>query len=202
MDSILKGNYSYRAAASPLLHELIFNVTKSIEIEPNVSLYERWLENDINSDKTVPNLSPHMGSGSDHAAFQQKIGIPCIDQNMVRKKNDPLFIDTELTTYPLYHTGYDKFKLIDEFLDRSFKTTSLITLVISELIRNLATSTILPFNCNDYAKHLRIEFKKLKLIYEKDFPATDLLVLDYAISNFTRAASTFHSRLNSIDTTE
>ncbi len=61
------------------------------------------------------------------------------------KKNDPLFIDTEFTTYPLYHTGYDKFKLINEFLDHNFliQNNCLITSVISELIRNLASSTIL-----------------------------------------------------------
>lgn len=67
MDSILKGNYSYRAVSSPLLFDLIFNVTKSIDIEPNESVYDRWLKNDPNSDGTAPNISPHMGAGSDFA---------------------------------------------------------------------------------------------------------------------------------------
>lgn len=125
--------------------------------------------------------------------------MPCIEQNMVRNKKNPLFLNTELTTYPLYHTGYDKFQLVDRFLDQSFKTTSLITLVISEYIRQLSGSTILPFNCNSYAKQLSIEFNTLLQVYAKSFPVDDLNILNYAIGNFTKAASEFHMRIDGID---
>ncbi len=54
MDSILKGNYSYRALASPLLFNLVFNVTKSIQITHNETVFDRWLKNDPNSDFTAP----------------------------------------------------------------------------------------------------------------------------------------------------
>lgn len=199
MDSILKGNYSYRAVASPLLFELLFNVTKSIEIAPGESVFNRWIKNAPNADNTAPNIKPHMGSGSDHAGFQQQIGLPCIEQNMVRNKDNVLFINTELTTYPLYHSGYDTFKLVSEFLDPTFETTALITLIISELSRQLSDSVFLPFNVNDYAVEMMKELDKLKVIYQADFPVSDLLIMEYAIGNFTQVAKDFHNRLDKID---
>lgn len=65
MDSILKGNFSYIAKSSPLLFDLIFQVTKSIDFNEKQTVYDRWFENDPNEDNTAPNISPHMGAGSD-----------------------------------------------------------------------------------------------------------------------------------------
>ena len=118
---------------------------------------------------------------------------------MVRNKKNPLFINTELTTYPLYHTGYDTFKLIDSFMDSEFKALSIITLVIAELTRQLSDSLILPFNVNEYAKQLQIQLDTFKIQFTKDFPVEDLLPLQMAISNFTKIASDFSKRIESID---
>jgi N-acetylated-alpha-linked acidic dipeptidase len=143
-----------------------------------------------------------MGSGSDFSAFQQKIGIPCIDHLMVRNKRDPLFDNTEITTYPLYHTKFDTFRLVNEIMDKGFKKITLMTLIASELTRQLSDSTLLPFNTIDYAKQLSIEFKTLQQLYKKEMPdsnLTELNIINYAIGNFTFAANEFHKRLNTID---
>lgn len=132
-------------------------------------------------------------------AFQQKIGVPCIDQLMVRDKKNPLFINTELTTYPLYHTGFDTFKLVSSFMDSQFKALSTITLVIAELTRQLSDSLILPFNVNEYAKQLQIQLDTFRILYTKDFPVEDLQPLEMAISNFTKAASGFTKRIETLD---
>jgi hypothetical protein len=196
----MKGNYSYRALASPLLFELVYNVTKLIDIEPGESVFSRWTKNAPNADKTAPAISPYLGSGSDFIGFQQTIGIPCIEQQMVRNVNNPLFINTEIGTYPLYHTAYDTFKLVSEILDPQFNTTAVITLVITEISRQIADSVILPYNVNDYAKEMDKEMEKLKKIYMKDFPVSDLLKMEHALGNFTQAAKEFHNRLNKVDT--
>ena len=204
MDSIIKGNYSYRAIASPLLFQLILNVTKSVHIDENSTetVFDRWLKNEPNSDRTQPLISPYMGSGSDFSSFQQKVGLPCIDQLFVRNAKDPLFRNTELTTYPLYHTKYDSFELVSQLLDKGFKKIGLMALIVGEMTRQLADSAILPFNCNDYAKQFKIEYKNLEKAFKVAFPASklsEILMIDFAIKNFTRAASLFHNRLSCVD---
>ena len=76
------GNYSYQALASPLLHDLMYDVTKHIYIENDVTVYDRWY---VNEPKGLnPNIISHIGSGSDHSNFLQRAGIPCIDNRIVR----------------------------------------------------------------------------------------------------------------------
>lgn len=74
--------------------------------------------------------------------------------------------------------------------------------IVAETALNLSSSTILPFNCNSYAEQLRNEFEKMStpenLAYLNSIDV-NLDYLDYAIKNFTRVASEFHNRLNSID---
>ena len=45
------GNYSYEAKASPLLHELIYDITRSINMHDNETVYERWAKNDADKDE-------------------------------------------------------------------------------------------------------------------------------------------------------
>jgi hypothetical protein len=65
---------------------------------------------------------------------------------------------------------------------------------------------ILPFNCNDYAKQLRIEFDTLLKYYQTQLPESnsksELKIMDYAIKNFTIAAELFHKRLERLDKTK
>lgn len=50
----IEGNFSYRALASPILHNLILDVTQSVRQTANESAFDRWLKNDPNSDKSAP----------------------------------------------------------------------------------------------------------------------------------------------------
>jgi hypothetical protein len=47
------GNYSYEAKASPLLHDLIYDVTQSIQMMDGSgeTVYERWVKNDADKDQ-------------------------------------------------------------------------------------------------------------------------------------------------------
>lgn len=86
LDVSIYGNYSYEASASPLLFDMLYNVTKLININENTTVYDRWLQNNPDSTNEFPSINPFLGSGSDHMAFLQRAGIPCIDQKFGRKK--------------------------------------------------------------------------------------------------------------------
>ena len=55
LDTILQGNYSFEAAASPLLFDLVFNVTKMVKLtnSSNETVYDRWLKNNPNQMKII-----------------------------------------------------------------------------------------------------------------------------------------------------
>jgi hypothetical protein len=55
LDSSVIGNFSYLARASPLLFDLIINVTKSIKVENSEkTVYDNWIANSPNSEGTGP----------------------------------------------------------------------------------------------------------------------------------------------------
>lgn len=81
-----KGNFSYLALSSPLLYDLIYDVTKAIKQTPDETIFDRWVRNDPNSTPKGPKISPYLGSGSDHMPFLQRLGIPCVDQIFVRDR--------------------------------------------------------------------------------------------------------------------
>ncbi len=80
----MSGNFSYDAKASPLLHNMLYDVARSIKIDETVTVFDRWLENNPNEAKTMPKINSLMGSNSDHAPFLQRAGVACIDHRFVR----------------------------------------------------------------------------------------------------------------------
>ena len=56
-----------------------------------------------------------LGSGSDFDPFITKIGVPCVDGHY---RFDP---NSGLSSYPLYHSVYETFHLVDEIMDPGFK---------------------------------------------------------------------------------
>ena len=76
------GNYSYEAKASPLVHNILYSITKDIDFD-NTTIFNRWLDNKPNIDKTLPKINSLMGSNSDHTLMLQRAGIPCIDHRFV-----------------------------------------------------------------------------------------------------------------------
>ena len=77
----------------------------------------------------------------------------------------------------------------------------MLTITMTEVIRQLSEGLLLPFNCVTYAKDLEYEYSNFEKTYQADFEAfqIDLNPLRWAISNFTKSATEFHKRLDSID---
>jgi hypothetical protein len=96
----------------------MYEVTKKVKMTDKLTVFDRWLYNQPNGD--LPYIESNVGSGSDHTNFLQRAGLPCIDQRMIRSRDDPLN-RYNAEAYPLYHTAYETFDLIQKFIDPDFK---------------------------------------------------------------------------------
>lgn len=198
-DNAIQGNFSYEAKASPQLHQLLFEVTKNIQYNKKLSIFDRWLENNPNENYTHPKISSNMGSGSDHAVFLQKLGVPCIDQKFVRNKKDEKF--KNIIGYPLYHTSYETFKLVEHYMDPEYFGLTSITKVISETTRVLSDSSILPFDLENYYQDIKNQIR----VFDKQYSLTlkklniTLNNLQESIENLENVVKNFNQRLKNID---
>lgn len=61
------------------------------------------------------NRIPILGSGSDFAPFVTKLGVTCADLRYVYDRS------LGMSSYPLYHTVYETFHLMETFIDPDFK---------------------------------------------------------------------------------
>ncbi|CAF0930021.1 unnamed protein product [Brachionus calyciflorus] len=204
IDTMIKGNYSYRAYASPVLFDFIFEVAKNIKQTSNETVFDRWLKNDPNSDKTEPKVSPYLGSGSDHMSFLQKVGVPCVEQYFARDKTNKYFKNMDSSSYPTYHSSYETFRLIDEILDPKFETFRMVGVIVAELLRRLSEHLILPFNVERFSKELKSEYTSFEREYKQDLLELNIKLdqLEYSIQNLTKVSADFTKRLKSIDKTK
>lgn len=56
--------------------------------------------------------------------------------------------------YPLYHTIYETFDAVKNFIDPDFSFHKCMSLFLSELAYSLSKSIMIPFNTHDYASRL------------------------------------------------
>jgi hypothetical protein len=54
LDVAVQGNYSFTTHASPLIHDVIYNVTKKIKQTNNETVYDRWMKFAPNKNNTKP----------------------------------------------------------------------------------------------------------------------------------------------------
>ena len=59
------------------------------------------------------------------------------------------------SSYPVYHSVYETFEIVDKFYDPSFKRLRAVAQVRGGLIFLLADSQLLPLDVNQYADSLR-----------------------------------------------
>ncbi len=68
LDVSIYGNYSYEAQASPLLFDMLYDVTKLVNVSEEKSVYDRWLENDPRQGEKLPKFE-HFSFGSNLLKF-------------------------------------------------------------------------------------------------------------------------------------
>eukprot|EP00057_Strongylocentrotus_purpuratus_P011968 XP_011666442.1 PREDICTED: putative N-acetylated-alpha-linked acidic dipeptidase [Strongylocentrotus purpuratus] len=151
IDSAVVGNFTFGARATPLLQQAVWDAAKKVpdgETQER-SAYDVWLER-VPDPRTGTPFTAGIGSGSDYAPFMHRIGVPSTDLLYVYD-----FIRLGLSSYPVYHSVYETFYYVKNFLDRNFWRHLTVARVYLELSRDLADSVILPFGCADYAAKLQ-----------------------------------------------
>uniref|UniRef100_A0A4W3IN96 Glutamate carboxypeptidase 2 n=1 Tax=Callorhinchus milii TaxID=7868 RepID=A0A4W3IN96_CALMI len=204
-DSAIEGNYTLRVDCTPLLYQLVYNITKEVSNPDDgyekKSLYQSWYEKDpwlVHSD--APRIRK-LGSGSDFEAYFQRLGIASGRVRYTKNKNTATY-----SSYPVYHSIYETFELVERFYDPSFRKLLTVAQIRGGLVYEIADSTIIPFDCRDYAKALKhyadvIYDQAQKYQLHLDKHQVSFASLFSAVENFTRVAKDFHKRLETIDIT-
>ncbi|XP_039110157.1 N-acetylated-alpha-linked acidic dipeptidase 2 isoform X3 [Hyaena hyaena] len=202
-DSSIEGNYTLRVDCTPLLYQLVYKLTKEISSPDDgfegKSLYESWLEKDPSSEnKDFPRINK-LGSGSDFEAYFQRLGIASGRARYTKNRKTDKY-----SSYPVYHTIYETFELVQNFYDPTFKKQLSVAQLRGALVYELADSNIIPFNIEDYAKALKNYATSIYNLSKKhDQELRDHGVsfdsLFSAVKNFSDAASDFHRRLTEVD---
>uniref|UniRef100_A0A8C5RKZ4 glutamate carboxypeptidase II n=1 Tax=Laticauda laticaudata TaxID=8630 RepID=A0A8C5RKZ4_LATLA len=154
-DSSIEGNYTLRVDCTPLLNQLVYNLTKEVsspdEGYEGKSLYESWLEKDPSSENNQRPRINKLGSGSDFEAFFQRLGIASGRVRYTKNRK----VD-KYSSYPVYHTTYETFELVKRFYDPSFQKQFTVAQIRAGLVYELSDSPLLPLRCQDYAEALRL----------------------------------------------
>ncbi|KAM4859042.1 N-acetylated-alpha-linked acidic dipeptidase 2 isoform 2-T3 [Thomomys bottae] len=202
-DSSIEGNYTIRIDCTPLLYQLVYKLTKEISSPDDgfesKSLYESWLEKDPSPEnKDHPRINK-LGSGSDFEAYFQRLGIASGRARYTKNRRTEKY-----SNYPMYHTIYETFELVENFYDPSFKKQLSVAQLRGALVYELADSTIIPFNIQDYANTLKTYSESIFNLSKKygqqlTENGVSFDPLFSAVKNFSEAASDFHRRLKQVD---
>ncbi|XP_013811419.1 N-acetylated-alpha-linked acidic dipeptidase 2-like [Apteryx mantelli] len=202
-DSSIEGNYTLRVDCTPLLYKLVYNLTKEIsspdEGYESKSLYESWLEKDpATENNSYPRINK-LGSGSDFEAYFQRLGIASGRVRYTKNRKADKF-----SNYPVYHTVYETFELVEKFYDPTFRKQLTIAQLRGRLVYELADSYVIPFDCRDYGEALKgysNRIYKLAKKYEEQLKTYEISFdsLFSAVANFSKAATEFHRRLEQAD---
>ncbi|KAI8481399.1 hypothetical protein Bbelb_408920 [Branchiostoma belcheri] len=147
LDGAVMGNYSFYAEASPLLQKVVQDASKTVRDPHGVfSVYDEWAERfPAGPDAQTPKVDL-LGAGSDYAAFLLQAGVPSLD---LQYTLDPSF---NLSFYPVYHTVYDNYYYVKNFIDPDMSYHRAVTQVLGNTLLRLSDSTLLPFSLGGYAK--------------------------------------------------
>ncbi|XP_058162148.1 N-acetylated-alpha-linked acidic dipeptidase 2 isoform X2 [Dasypus novemcinctus] len=202
-DSAIEGNYTLRVDCTPLLYQLVYRLTKEISSPDDgfetKSLYESWLVKDPSPEnKNFPRINK-LGSGSDFEAFFQRLGIASGRARYTKNRKTDKY-----SNYPVYHTIYETFELVEKFYDPTFKKLLSVAQLRGAMVYELADSKIIPFNIQDYAKALKnyaISIDNLSKKHDRQLRdhGVSFDSLFSAVKNFSGAASDFHKRLTQVD---
>ncbi|XP_035752991.1 putative N-acetylated-alpha-linked acidic dipeptidase [Egretta garzetta] len=202
-DSSVEGNYTLRVDCTPLMYRLVYSLTKEIpspdEGFEGKSLYESWYKKNPSREyKEVPRINK-LGSGNDFEVFFQRLGIASGRARYSKNWNVEKY-----SSYPVYHSVYETYEIVERFYDPTFKNHLTVAQVRGGLVFELANSVVLPFDCRDYASAVS---NYAEIIYNLSRNHEDKLAtynvsfdtLFSAVKNFTEVAASFHERLQQID---
>ena len=138
----------FTAAASPLLNDLLYNVTSVVpspaanKTHPNLTIADTW-DHKIRT----------MGSGSDFTAFQDFAGISSLDIGFGAGPKDPVYH---------YHSNYDSFHWMDSIGDKTWQYHTTIAKIWALLAAKLSESPVVPLSATSYTTGLQFYIESVK----------------------------------------
>ncbi|EPQ15846.1 Glutamate carboxypeptidase 2 [Myotis brandtii] len=202
-DSSIEGNYTLRVDCTPLMYSLVYNLTKELQSPDEGfegrSLYESWNKKSPSPELIgMPRISK-LGSGNDFEVFFQRLGIAS-----GRARYTKNLAINKFSSYPLYHSVYETYELVEKFYDPTFKYHHAVAQVRGGMVFELSNSIVLPFDCRDYAIVLRKYADKIYNISMKHPQEMKTYSVSFdplfsAVKNFTEIASKFSERLQDLD---
>ncbi|XP_028320694.1 N-acetylated-alpha-linked acidic dipeptidase 2 [Gouania willdenowi] len=205
-DSAIEGMYTLRVDCTPSLHTLVYDLTKQIDSpekgEEGVSLYESWHKRDNwTNDRDAPRISK-LGSGSDFEAYFIRLGIAAGRARYTKNKKVERY-----SSYPVYHSVYETFEIVEKFYDPSFRRLRAVAQVRGGLVFQLAASQLLPLDASQYADSLRKYAQSIAQLAQRNPDQMEMYGVSFdslfsAVQNFTDAARGFHERLQNINTAD
>uniref|UniRef100_A0AAZ3SVN2 Aminopeptidase NAALADL1 n=1 Tax=Oncorhynchus tshawytscha TaxID=74940 RepID=A0AAZ3SVN2_ONCTS len=198
-DSAIEGMYTLRIDCTPSLHTLVYDITKQVNLN---QLSINCLFQDYTVARCFPGSSVVLGSGSDFEAYFIRLGIAAGRARYTKNRKTERY-----SSYPVYHSVYETFELVERFYDPSFRKLRAVAQVRGGLIFLLADSQLLPLDASQYAGSLTKYAHTIAQLGQKH---PDALVkygvsfdsLFSAVENFTVAARDFHERLTTLDRTD
>ncbi|KAM5182662.1 LOW QUALITY PROTEIN: putative N-acetylated-alpha-linked acidic dipeptidase [Callospermophilus lateralis] len=202
-DSSIEGNYTLRVDCTPLLYQLMYKLTKELQSPDEgfkgKSLYESWNKKSPSPEFSgMPRISK-LGSGNDFEVFFQRLRIA---SGRSQYTND--WKMHKFSSYPLYHSVYETYELVETFYYPMFKYHLTVAQVRGGMVFELANSIVLPFDWRDYAVVLKKYDDKIYNISKKHPQEMKTYSVSFdalfsAVNNFTEIASKFSKRLQDLD---
>lgn len=148
LDAVIQGNYSFTAAASPVLATMIMNATQTVELnctdipgcDKSWTVFQQWTHSFPDSNG-LPKLKV-MGDSSDHSPFIYRLGVPIIcPQFTFNETNHP-----SLSTYPAVGALEDTKDYVEQFIDPDYTLHITMAKVLADVILRLSDSAVLPYD--------------------------------------------------------
>ncbi|XP_014674344.1 PREDICTED: N-acetylated-alpha-linked acidic dipeptidase 2-like isoform X2 [Priapulus caudatus] len=211
VDIAVQGNFSIRALGTPTMYQSLFDAAKKVPNPNSTSvaeastLYDQWVRcfpDNVTADPddTQPEVMA-MGTGSDFYALAFSAGVPSCD---LMFEHD---FSTPLSSYPLYHSAYETFFLMDKLMDPTFEYHAAVTKMWGEMARNHADSILVPIDLSYYGTSLVDSVAKLQKDYKQLFIdsgvtfAASLDVLETEVKSFQKRIKQFMQEANEVDHT-
>lgn len=177
----------FHSSGSPVLSALQRAVAKEIphpsDKDKKTSLYDVW-KND--SRAYIGNL----GSGSDYTVFLDHLGVPSIDVGFGGGEGDPVY---------QYHSNYDSFHWMDNFVEDAWEYHAAMSKYITLFAVSLSEREVVAFNVKEYALTLSKFLKAIQRKYvgaSTDSESSEQKVLEEGTINTAPWAESFDDVLN------
>ena len=189
--------------ASPVLRDIVRDSLKHAS-DPTVGkdrsyyeYWEEWTNQDRKSgeEKKEPEIN-HLGSGTDHAAFAFYAGVPAfdIDFDVDTKKHKGV------GAYPMYHTGYETFYLMNDIIDPGYKIHRTCAQTTLYALLSLADSALIPYNLTHFPTEMKIalsSFDKTNITRTLEANSIELKHLRNAVDEFDIESKKYMNMLKS-----